>query len=66
MLLNKLKGFLGGLFNKYTDESGETHTLRFKGTDLYRESVSKALGNYLLEVKGRLKASAMQMKKRNT
>ncbi|WP_275826418.1 DUF4157 domain-containing protein [Paraflavitalea sp. CAU 1676] len=53
-VLNKVKGFLGGLFNKYTDESGETHTLRFKGTDLYRESVSKALGNYLLEVKGEI------------
>ncbi|OLY94233.1 protein of unknown function [Cnuella takakiae] len=49
--LNKIKGFLGSLFNRYTDAGGETHTLRFKGTELYRESVSKTLGNYLLEVK---------------
>lgn len=53
-VLGKIKGFLGGLFNKYTDESGETHTLRFKGTELYRESVSKTLGNYLLEVRAEI------------
>ncbi len=52
--LAKIKGFLKGVFNKYTDESGETHTLRFKDTDLYRESVSKTLGNYLLEVKSEI------------
>ncbi|NII27603.1 DUF4157 domain-containing protein [Pseudoflavitalea sp. X16] len=55
-VLGKIKGFLGGLFNKYTDESGETHTLKFKGTELYRESVSKTLGNYLTEVRGEIKA----------
>lgn len=49
--LNKLKGFLKNLTNKYTDESGETHTLKFKDTELYRESVSKTLGNYLSEVR---------------
>jgi hypothetical protein len=49
--LNKLKGFLKNLTNKYTDESGETHTLKFKDTELYRESVSKTLGNYLNEVR---------------
>jgi hypothetical protein len=49
--LSKVKGFLKGMFNKYTDENGETHTLRFKDLELYRESVSKTLGNYLLEVK---------------
>lgn len=54
--LGKIKGFLGKLFNRYTDESGETHTLRFKDTDLYRESVSKTLGNYLLEVQRDIKA----------
>jgi len=53
-VLGKVKAFLGGLFNKYTDESGETHTLRFKGTELYRESVSKTLGNYLLEVRAEI------------
>ncbi|MBX3257548.1 MAG: DNA/RNA non-specific endonuclease [Chitinophagaceae bacterium] len=52
--LGKLKGFLGNLFDKYTDESGETHTLRFKGTDLYRESVSKTMGNYLIEVRNEI------------
>jgi primosomal protein N'' len=50
-MLGKIKGFLKGMFNKYTDESGETHTLKFKDTELYRESVSKTLGNYLNEVK---------------
>lgn len=47
--LNSVKGFLGSLFKKYKDPNGETHTLKFKGEALYRESVSKTLGNYLLE-----------------
>jgi hypothetical protein len=50
-MLAKIKGFLKGVSEKYTNEDGETHTLKFKDTELYRESVSKTLGNYLGEVK---------------
>jgi hypothetical protein len=52
--LNKIKGFLSGKKEKYIDDNGETHTLRFKDTTLYRESVSKTLGNYLGEVKNEI------------
>jgi hypothetical protein len=46
----KVKGFLKNLFTKYTDPEGEVHTLKFKDTTLYRESVSITLANYLTEV----------------
>ena len=49
--ISKIKGFLKGQTEKYSGEDGETHTLKFKDTELYRESVSKTLGNYLGEVK---------------
>lgn len=49
-MIKKVTDFLKNLMFKYKDSTGETHTLRFKGTELYRESVSKTLGNYLIEV----------------
>ena len=49
-VLNKVKGFLKGIFNSYTDKNGETHTLKFTDTDVVRESITLNLGNYLLKV----------------
>ncbi len=48
--LDKFRNFLKNLFTKYKDQNGETHTLRFRGTELVRESVSVNLGNYLISL----------------